>query len=268
MAQYSVSRKSNLLPQKNNDIHEVVMIADEDGNIINTFGAASNVIISAGDLTGYAGVHKYGAIFGSASSNWSTVWTAANTLASALYPWDISANTITVVSSSGSDTGNITIQGLDTNYNFVEETLTLTGTSPVAGSVTYLRVNRAFMNDATNIGKIQVKNGTTVVTEIAAEYGQTLQCIYTIPAGKTGYMLNIQSSASKNQETILALFVRPFGGAFRAQLTQSLYQNNQQLDFPIPLKFTEKSDIDLRTIGSSNATISADFSIILVDNEV
>jgi len=27
-----------------------------------------------------------------------------------------------------------------------------------------------------------------------------------------------------------------------------------------------KSDIDLRTVGSSNATVSADFTLIIVDN--
>lgn len=266
MAQYSVSRGRHYHANANRDLHEVVMIADEDGNIINTFGAASNVIISAGDLAGYAGVHKYGAVFGTASSGWSTVWTAADTASSTLYPWDTAANTITVVSSSGSDTGDVTIQGLDTDYNFIEETLTLTGTTPVAGSTTFLRVNRAFMNDDTNVGKIQVKNGTTVVTEIASGYGQTLQCFYTIPAGKTGYMLNMQTSASKNQETILSLFARTLGGAFRTQGVMALYQNNQQLDFPVPLKFNEKTDIDLRVNGSANAAIAADFSIILVDN--
>lgn len=266
MAQYSVSRGRHYHANANRDLHEVVMIADEDGNIINTFGAASNVIISAGDLAGYSGVHKYGAVFGTASSGWSTVWTAADTASSTLYPWDTAANTITVVSSSGSDTGDVTIQGLDTDYNFIEETLTLTGTTPVAGSTTFLRVNRAFMNDDTNVGKIQVKNGTTVVTEIAAGYGQTLQCFYTVPADKTGYMLNIQTSASKNQETILSLFARPLGGAFRTQGIMALYQNNQQLDFPVPLKFNEKTDIDLRVNGSANAAIAADFSIILVDN--
>jgi hypothetical protein len=46
----------------------------------------------------------------------------------------------------------------------------------------------------------------------------------------------------------------------------SLNQSNQQQDFPVPLKLTEKTDIDLRTIGSSNATVSADFTLILVDN--
>ena len=163
MAQYSVHR-GKAFHLGNTDIHEVVMIADQNGNIINTFGAASNVIIAAGDLEGYAGVHKYGAVFGSSGSGWSTVWTAADVSASALYPWNTAAGTITAVSTSGSDTGDITIQGLDSDYNFAEETLTLTGTSPVAGSTTFLRVNRAFMNDDTNVGKISVKNGTTVVT--------------------------------------------------------------------------------------------------------
>ena len=265
MAQYSV-RRGKHYHKNNNDIFEIMMIADEAGNIINTFGAASNVIISAGDLEGYSGVHKYGAVFGTASSGWSTVWTAADISSSVLYPWNTAAGTITAVSTSGSDTGDITIQGLDSDYNFAEETLTLTGTSPVAGSTTFLRVNRAFMNDDTNVGKISVKNGTTVVTEISAGYGQTLQCFYTVPAGKTGYMLNIQASASKNQETVLSLFARPFGGAFRTQTVMALYQNNQALDFPIPLKFTEKTDIDLRVNGSANATIAADFTIILVDN--
>ena len=267
MAQYSVSRGRHYHSNANRDIHEVVMISDEDGNIINTFGAASNVIIAAGDLDGYSGVHKYGVVFGTSGSGWSTVWTAADTSASALYPWDTVADTITAVSSSGSDTGDITIQGLDTDYNFVEETLTLTGTSPVAGSTIFHRVNRAFMHDNTNVGKISVKNGTTVVTEIAAGYGQTLQCFYTVPAGKTGYLMNIHASASKNQETILSLFARPFGGAFRSQTVMALYQNNQQLDFPVPLKFNEKTDIDLRVSGAANATVASDFSIILVDND-
>ena len=266
MAQYSVKRGKHF-HQNNNDIFEIMMISDQDGNIINTFGAASNVIIAAGDLAGYAGVHKYGAVFGTASAGWSTIWTAADTSSSILYPWSIAANTITVSSSSGSDTGRITIQGLDTDYNIVEETLTLNGVSSVSGSTTFHRVNRAFMLDDTNIGKIQVLNGSTVVTEIAAGFGQTMQSFYTIPAGKTGYVLTLIASANKNQETTIVLFSRPFGGAFRAQTTMSLYQNNQQLDFPVPLKYTEKTDIDLRVNGAANATISADFSIILVDND-
>ena len=267
MAQWSKLTDAYIPQQTTN--HEVVMIADQDGNIINTFGAASNVIISAGGLEGYSGVHKYGAVYGTALSTFSTVWTAADTSATALYPWTHSAGTLSVVSSgsgASSDTSDVTIQGLDANYNFVEETLTLTGTTPVVGSTSFTRVNRAFMNTATNVGKIQASIGGTVVTEIGAGFGQTLQCFYTIPAGKTGYMTNINASASKNQATDLFLFQRPFGGAFRVASTLSLNQSNQAIVFTVPLKFTEKTDIDLRVQGSGNATISADFTIILVDN--
>ena len=247
-------------------VFEVQMLADKDGNIINTFGAASNVPIAAGLVDGYSGVHKYGAVFGTAVGTMSTVWTRADTTANALYDWTYSAGTITVESSSGSDTTDVTISGLDDNYAEVSETLTLTGSTPVAGTQTFSRVNRAFMATATNVGDIHVKRGSTIVTEIAADMGQTLQCIYTIPAGKTGYLMNINASASKNQVVDLFLFQRPFGGAFRVQSTLSLNQSNQSIDFPVPLKLTEKTDIDLRVKGSSNATISADFTIVLVDN--
>jgi hypothetical protein len=198
----------------------------------------------------------------------STVWTAADTTATALYDWSYSPGTVTVVSSSTSDTSVVVVQGLDADYNFIEEEFTLTGTTPTsAGLATFARVNRAYMKTETNVGKIQVKRDTTVVTEIGADYGQTLQCFYTIPAGKTGYLMNLNASASKNQVVDLFLFQRPENGAFRVTSTISLNQGNQQLEFPVPIKLTEKTDIDLRTIGSSNSTISADFNIILVDNE-
>lgn len=266
MAQFSVGRQLHH-NSSNKDLHEVVMIGDKNGNIINTFGAASNVPIAAGAVDGYSGVHKFGAVYGTAVGTMSTIWTAADTSATALYPWTYSAGTVTVVSTSASDTTTVTVQGLDENYNFAEETFTLTGTTPTAaGSVTFARVNRAFMHTATNVGKIQVKRDTTIVTSIAAGYGQTLQCIYTVPAGKTAYLMNFAASASKNQVVDLFLFQRPFGGAFRVLTTMSLILGNQQLDYPIPLKLTEKTDIDLRTQGSSNATISAEFTMILVDN--
>ena len=264
MAIWNTNKKRYI--SNNGKLFEAVMVADQDGNIINTFGAASNVIIAAGGLAGYTGVHKYGAVFGTALATFSTVWTAANTAGTALYNWGHSAGTLSVVSTSGSDVTDVTIQGLDADYNFVEETLTLTGTTPVVGATSFARVNRAFMNTATNVGKIQASIGGVVVTEIGADYGQTLQCFYTIPAGKTGYMTNINASASKNQSTDLFLFQRPFGGAFRVASTLSLNQASQSIEFSVPLKFTEKTDIDLRVQGSSNATISADFSIILVDN--
>lgn len=268
MAQWSVSRQGPLARGTRNDIHEVVMIADEDGNIINTFGAASNIIVSAGLLDGYAGVHKFGAVFGTASADISTLWTAADTNATKLYDWTYTSGPVTVVSDDAADTTDITVQGLDSDYSFVEETFTLTGTTPTAeGSVNFTRVNRAFMHTETNVGKVQVSRDSTLVTEIGADFGQTLQCFYTVPAGKTAYLMNVSASVSKNQVVDLFFYQRPYNGAWRVATTMSLNQTNQTLEFPVPIKFDEKTDIDVRVRGSSNATVSCDFTLILVDNE-
>ena len=37
--------------------------------------------------------------------------------------------------------------------------------------------------------------------------------------------------------------------------------------FEVPIKLEEKTDIDVRIKGSSNATVSCDFEIIMIDNE-
>ena len=485
-----------LLNRNNTAQYEVIMLADKDGNILNTFGAASNIPIAAGEVTGYTDVHKFGMVDGSAGNTWTTVWSAADSTATKLYPWETTAGTLSVVSSSGEDepsgqasqakaeliilydqlkaltaTGNetdrgadpltygsetlgpgvyikagaidvtgtltldadndpnalfvfrtdgafttaagaevllingatsnnvyfvsegasstaantimrgsllanqaavstgagtslegrmlaingavtlgdtsiitaptgtinsiltlgnvlalfnmftgagalsnagaseiqlsigtnlgaitgfetatvggstisgdgagtntgaytITVEGLDTTYNPVSETFTLSGATETAeGVVIFHRVHRAKVSSgSTNVGTLGVFNGTALVAEIAPEMGQTQMCVYTIPAGKTGYLTRLGASSSKNIATIVSLFQRPHSEAF--QLTASamaLYQNSQTIDFDVPLTFAEKTDLDLRQIGAANNVVAADFNVILVDNPV
>ena len=265
------------LNNNNTQQYEVVMLADKDGNIINTFGAASNIPIAAGEVDGYQNVHKFGMVDGNNGTDWTTVWSAADEAETTLYPWDTAAGTLSVVSSEDVDadgdigTHTIIVEGLDTNYNPISESFTLSGeTETGEGAVTFHRVNRAYITaGGTNVGKIQIKNGTVVVAEIAVGMGQTQMCVYTIPAGKTGYLTRVAASSSKNISTIVALFQRPFGKIFiRSASSMALYQNNQDISFDVPIPFTEKTDLDLRQIGSANNTLAADFNIILVDNPV
>lgn len=271
------NRFTQLLNNNNTTQYEVIMLADKDGNIINTFGAASNIPIAAGEVTGYSDVHKFGLVEGSAGTTWTTVWSAADTIETNLYPWDITAGTLSVVSSSGDDTDGgagthiITVYGLDTNYNEVSETFTMSGTTETAeGVVVFHRVYRAKVSSgSTNVGTIDVFNGTALVAQIAPEMGQTQMCVYTIPAGKTGYLTRLGASSSKNEATIVSLFQRPHLKTF--QLTASamaLHQNSQTIDFDVPLVFPEKTDLDLRQVGAVNNVVAADFNIILVDNPV
>ena len=274
MAQYRIDSQQYL--NDGTTIFEVVMLGDKDGNIINTFGAASNIPISANNVAGYAPIHKFGQVTGNDGTP-CTIWTEAGTTSTSyeLYPWDTAAGTVSVVSTStqdaaaGSGALTIRVEGLDTSYNFLSEDFTMLGQTETAeGSETFLRVNRAYvLTGNTNVGKIDIKNGSVIVGQIAAGYGQTLMALYTIPAGKTGYLSRVRTSSAKQQTAVVGLMVRPFGGAFRAQSTLSLYSGDGSTIFDSPLRITEKSDIDARLLdGASNNTLSVDFDLILVDN--
>jgi len=47
----------------------------------------------------------------------------------------------------------------------------------------------------------------------------------------------------------------------------ALYQNNYSYEYPVPIKFTEKTDLDVRVRGSSNALVTSEYTLVLVDNE-
>lgn len=254
---------------------ETFIPVDRSGNVMAAaWGPAMNYHISAGNVPGFADEHKFGKVNGTASGNYSTVWTAADTLATILYPWDTAAGTLSVVSSSSDDasgqSGAVTmrVEGLDNDYNEVTADFTLTGTVETAeSSETFLVVNRAYiLTGATNVGKIQIKNGSTVMGEIAVGMGQTLQAAYTVPAGKTAYLIDVQLTSSKNLSTNSALFIREFGGVFRVRSDVKLFQNQAKTDWQIPLRIPEKSNIDMRIQGSTNNDVSADFDLLLVDN--
>jgi hypothetical protein len=248
---------------------EVYMCADQFGNIGACGGSMYNEInIAAGLTPGYANVHKFGAVETTAAT-YDTVWSKGGA-----YVFPSSASVVTVASSSGtdSDTANtgaetITIQGLDGSYNEVEETLSLNGSTDVTGNQQFLRVHRAFIaSGVTNVGNIDIKHGSTVICYISAGMGQTQVAYYTVPAGKTAYLKSFAATQNKNQENSVRMFQRPSGGVFRVASELNLYGSNMHTLFTIPIRFTEKTDIDVRSYTGSNCTVSSMFDLLLVDN--
>ena len=140
-------------------------------------------------------------------------------------------------------------------------------------------MNRAFISFGTiNVGDIDIEAGSaggTTVGRIRANYGQTLMALYTIPAGKTGYMLHGTASGSTDTDATGLMMVR-FGGvgdygtaAFRVGHTFELQLRGGQYDykFETPIPIPEFSDIEVRIINrSNNKRITAAFDILLVDN--
>lgn len=214
-------------------------------------------------------IHKFGANFDiDTGTTPESVWTGGG-----LYPWDEfdSAQTLYCISTSASDTSTMTIQGLDENYQQQTETVTLTGTSAVSTTNTFIRVFRMQYNHgSSNVGTItaRVDSGTgTVVAQIDAEFGQTLMAVYTVPAGYTAFLLAGDMTINAFRDVQLKFFIREFGSPFRiAHMAET--RGVYRYDFPAPLPIPEKSDLDVRIddVSLSNSRCTANFDLVLMRN--
>lgn len=263
MAQYSARRGIHLSGGTRNDIHEVVMIADKDGNIINTSGAASNIPIAAGDVSGYAHINKFGATNGDVTEG--TVWDGNDDDVAYPYP-DAGLVSISSLTEVGED---VIVDGLDADYNLQSETIAIGAT----GVLTFSRVFRCKMSTTTNASDVTINQGGDLAAKILAGLGQTLMATYTVPAGKTGYILGLHlgsDKASTNSRMTYRLFCREVtdGGVFRIKANLNA-AGGQSLDieYPVPLVVPEMTDIKVDVVAGQQTQVSATFDIILVDND-
>jgi hypothetical protein len=200
-----------------------------------------------------------------------TVWSYGG-----VYPWATlsNANTLHVVSSNTGDTANITIIGLNSNFEEITETITLNGTSSVATSNSFIRINNCYYNNHTpNIGDILVKfanSSGTVVDEIRAGYGQNTTGIFTIPDGKIVYLYIGDCSTNLNKECTLVFKIRMYGRSFRVQHIVELSNGSYSYKFPFPSPLPPKTDVEVYVINTldNNTRVACNFDILLVNTPV
>jgi hypothetical protein len=253
------------------------MMADKDGNIINSSGISSNINIAAGLVDGWASIHKFGAVPEMSQNASGTIWDVPDTN----YPWaafdtpgilTISTTTKNGTLSSLDDGITVHVLGLDENFEEVEDTFTISGNS-ATGTVSFKRVYRAYIDGAdANQTQIRVSRDTTEVLRINIGKSQTLMALYTVPAGKTAYLIQGTSTCAANADATVDMFVRYFGqDSFRIGHTLEVAGVGGQYtyQFGVPLPIPEKSDLDIRAdVRANNARITAAFDILLVDNEI
>ena len=192
-------------------------------------------------------------------------------LGSAHYP--TSAATASIVSASTDDaaagTGarTVEIQGLDGNYEELTEVVTMNGTAAVSTTGSFLRIFRMRVVTAgsgeTNAGNITATIGSNVARILTGQ-GQTLMAVYTVPKGRTAFLMKFQGSISKSQEGAFQLRARERDGAFNVKGLWGTFANTVTYDYPVPLKFEEFTDIEVRSKGGSNPDMGAIFDLILV----
>ena len=221
--------------------------------------------VSRGLVKGSSSVHKFGAVPALSTNTTGTIWDKNDTI----YPWSAfdTANTV-VLTANAADNGKVvTIVGLDADYAPLTETVTITsGTGTSTG--TFKRVFRAY-SSASNANNITISCNSTEVARITAGMAQTLMAVYTIPAGKTGYLYKGTCSAQAGADGTGNMYVRYFGEtSFRVGHSFEVSGTGGQYmyDFSFPTPIPEKSDIDVRlTTRSNNGRYTAAFDLLLID---
>ena len=226
------------------------------------FNLARGLILDA------TSVNKFGATPSMAQNTTGTIWDIDDTL----YPWNAwtTPGPVTILTVNASDNGKVvTLQGLDENYNLASEDITVSSSGSSTGTQTFSRLFRGFVSSGsgTNVGDITVQIGGTTVLQINADFGQTLMSVYTVPSGYTGYLTQLVCSTEKLNDITGNLFIRPFNGVFRISHTFEVSYDTYFYKFDVPLKITEKSDIDFRaSTRTNNFRITAAFDLILLRN--
>ena len=216
-----------------------------------------------------------------------TIWAQGG-----LYTYLSAASTLYISSSSTADdvagTGarTATVSGLDANYNEVSVTVELDGQNGVQlGSASnWIRVNRIVVNTAgtggANAGVLYVGTESSPTlgvpsnkyATVAIGDNQTLMALWTVPAGYTAYLEQTDitvATEQNNKYVTISLVARPFGGVFNVKDKFVKESSSHHQEYKYPLKFEEKTDIEVRGIASSSSAdcaVSAAMDFIYIEN--
>lgn len=189
-----------------------------------------------------------------------------------------------VRSSSANDTAagtgirTVIIHYLDANYAIQKETVTLNGVALVNTVATnILRVNDVHTGTAGSgnmaAGDVTVENtaGAVVYARIPTEQNRSRNAVFTIPAGKQGYITHWSCSSGTTTGTHYTRF-RLLTTAHENVLYPNIFMisdvfgtlnNGANVYYDIPIHFPEKTDIKVQVIsdaGAANAECNSHFS--------
>jgi len=200
------------------------------------------------------------------------------------------ASTLTLVSSSANDDGSpagtgarsVIVYGIDANYIYQTEVVTLDGTTPVVTSTTWLGINRVAVYLAGSLGyndgaiTVTATTGGSTQALVPATEGTTQQCFFFVQAGHTALMDWLYITLVKNaggtqpKVTIKAFVTSLVSGAryevFRDYLNGTV-ENHTELNPSDPFVVGEKSVIVFQaTTDVDNTEISLRFTLKEVKN--
>lgn len=204
-----------------------------------------------------------------------------------LFTFADSAETIQAVSTSDDDdkdssvgVKNITIYGLDENYELTEETVDLEGTTPVTSTGTFVHVYKTVCrrvgSNGTNVGTITVQQSSSGIafSTIGVGIGQSFSSAYVIPVTHQGVIVRFGGSLLDNNANTadLALWTQAFNVEYGEHECEKIVHRQaistggyNDIDFFGGHLVEPKTRIKLHVqdITNSNAQVSADYDLFL-----
>lgn len=239
-----------------------------------------------GRFTGESSIRKFG--YNGAVGTNPEIVAALSVTSAAFLGFMTAATTVRVKAgnvaddAAGAGAQQIIVEGLDSNFAAVSETLTTAGTSASSNSSnSFIRVNRAYVGNVgtyhgANTGNVVIEKsaGSADLIQIDAGLGQSQMAVYTIPAGKTGYLSEVYWAVEGAKPVTLRLFQNqnaddvstPFTGK-RLILNLPALEGVGDFLYETLVPLPAKTDVWLEAVvGTTTSSIAAGFEIILVTN--
>lgn len=166
---------------------------------------------------------------------------------------------------------------LDADYNEQTTTIDLNGTTPAI--FTPINCFRPVLLRATSVGAIGTNAGLITVRVagggdnrigIIAGGNRSLHGFYTVPAGKTAFLIQGYSTIQKGKDADISIFTtNGTDGIFFKQVPISIYQNSINFTFRAPIgPIFEKSEAKfLCETENNNTNVTASVQLLVIDND-
>lgn len=241
--------------------------------------------VAKGNVSGHALVHKFGRNATVANGVWELIsqLSAAVTFRTSASTVRIKAGGNAADTAAGAGAREVTVVGIDDNLAEVTETIATAGASASsATTASFWRVYRAYVSAVgtygvanTGIITIEDSGGAADMLLIAASEGQSQHAAYTIPTGKTGYLLSVHLDVDAGKAADFRLFTRenfndtsaPMSSIRIRAYWDGLLGTEDFVPKSPHITLSALTDIWIEAEGSGAQTeVSADFEILLVDD--
>ena len=251
-----------------------------------TFVGTTDFLIEVqkGNIPGHSIIHKFGRNDAVANGVWELVSELSGVVA-----FLAADTTVRVKAGDAADTAagagarEVRVQGIDDNLAEVSEAIATAGASASsATTASFWRVHRAWVSVAGayatpyNTAAVIIENsaGGTDLIQIGAEEGQSEAAVYTIPTGKTGYLLSTHIQVDSGKAADLRMFQRQTFNDVTAPVTSRRLVTHfdgvlgvEDFNPRSPIVFPALTDLWWEAEGSGAQTeVSVDFELLLVDD--